>query len=135
MGYSAFSICIVSTDNVEKFNFDGSIVKIAGASEGFHVFVEKYDPNEGPVASSECQMSTAIFIKLMAMIASSGHKGPQITVIAIKEMPDGQFFPKCLRGLRHVTDSIMTLIGQSMVGCMSAILAQVVPLYGNISSR
>jgi hypothetical protein len=58
-----------------KINFDGTTVEVPDQSKGRKVYIHKRDPVEGPVASSDVQSELGVLIKLMHIVAASGHKG------------------------------------------------------------
>jgi hypothetical protein len=62
------------------------------------------DPKPGPVQSDEIQSELGLLIKCMHCLAGSGHKAPQVAVVARKDMPDGTFFVARVRGLNNTPD-------------------------------
>jgi hypothetical protein len=87
-----------------KINFDGTTVEVPDQSKGRKVYIHKLDPVEGPVACDEVQSALGILIKLIHIVAGSGHKGRMVAVIAVKEMPEGEFYVAEVKGLHNTTD-------------------------------
>ena len=87
-----------------KVNFDCSTVEIPDQFKSRKGFIHKRDPEEGPVTSSEVQSALGVLIKLMHIVAASGHKGRTVGVIAVKEMPEGEFFVSEVKSLHNTTD-------------------------------
>jgi hypothetical protein len=87
-----------------KINFDGSTVEVKDQSVGRKVFIHKRDPVEGPVASDTVQSSLGVLIKLMHVVSGSGHKGRMVVVIAVKEIPENEFYVSEVKGLHNTTD-------------------------------
>jgi hypothetical protein len=87
-----------------KINFDGTTVEVPDQSKGRKVYIHKLDPVEAPVACDEVQSALGILIKLMHIVAGSGHKGKMVAIIAVKEMPEDEFYVAEVKGLHNTTD-------------------------------
>jgi hypothetical protein len=97
-----------------KWNADATTIQIKAEGEGEPVYVVlKKDLNNDnledmiddlpatPVSSSRHQMTTCLMLKWFHISNAEGQNGPLVAIIAVKGIPEGEFFVEVIPGLSH----------------------------------